>query len=110
MVQRCNACGRHQFYPRAFCTACLSDDLEWVEARGTGRIYTFTICRIAAHPALTAPYAVALIDLDEGVRMLANIVDCELALIRMGARVAVRFEPIGDEFTLPQFTLAGEPT
>ena len=105
MVQRCRACGRHQFYPRAFCAACLSDDIEWVQATGTGRIYTFTICRIAANAAMTAPYAVALIDLDEGVRMLANLVDCDLALIRCGGRVQVRFEPISDEFTLPQFTL-----
>jgi uncharacterized protein len=108
VLQRCKDCGRHQFYPRGFCTACLSGELEWVEASGSGRIYTFTICRIAAHPALTAPYAVALVDLDEGVRMLANVVDCDLALIRTGARVAVRFQAIGDAYTLPQFTLLQE--
>lgn len=108
VVQRCKECGRHQFYPRGFCTACLSGELEWVEARGTGRIYTFTICRIAANPAMTAPYAVALVDLDEGVRMLANVIDCDIALIRTGARVAVTFESIGGEFTLPQFKLLEE--
>ena len=108
MVQHCASCRRHQFYPRAFCAACLSDDVQWVQARGTGRIYTFTICRIAANPAMTAPYAVALIDLDEGVRMLADIVDCDIELIRTGARVQVRFESISDEYTLPQFTLQEE--
>jgi uncharacterized OB-fold protein len=105
VVQRCQDCGRHQFYPRAFCTACMSSALQWVEARGSGRIYSFTICRIAADPALTAPYAVALVDLDEGVRMLANLVDCDLAQIRTGARVVVRFQPLDDDLTLPQFTL-----
>jgi uncharacterized OB-fold protein len=108
VVQRCASCGSHQFYPRSFCTSCLSGELEWVEARGTGRIYTFTICRIAANAAMTAPYAVALIDLDEGVRMMANIVDCDIERIRIGARVQVRFEPISDEFILPQFTLQEE--
>jgi uncharacterized OB-fold protein len=108
VVQRCRHCGRHQFYPRGFCTACLADELEWVEVRGAGSIYTFTICRIAAHPAMTVPYAVALIDLDEGVRMLANIVDCDLGLIRAEARVAVRFQAMEDGFILPQFTLLEE--
>jgi uncharacterized protein len=108
VVQRCAGCGRHQFYPRAFCVSCLADSLEWVPARGTGYIYTFTICCIAANPAMTAPYAVALVDLDEGVRMLANIVDCDIERIRTGARVQVRFERISDEFTLPQFTLQEE--
>jgi uncharacterized OB-fold protein len=108
VVQRCGSCGRHQFYPRAFCTACLSAELEWVQARGTGRIYTFTICRTSANAAMTAPYAVALIDLEEGVRMMANVVDCDLERIRTGARVQVRFERISDEYTLPQFTLLEE--
>jgi uncharacterized protein len=108
VVQRCKDCVRHQFYPRGFCTACLSDQMEWAPARGAGRIYTFTICRIAANPVMTAPYAVALIDLDEGVRMLANIVECDIERIRTGARVQVRFERISDEFTLPQFTLQEE--
>lgn len=108
VVQRCAACGRHQFYPRAFCTGCLSEDLQWVQARGTGRIYTFTICRIAANEAMAAPYAVALVELDEGVRMLANVVGCDLDRIRTGARVEVRFEAVGEACTLPQFTLQEE--
>ncbi|HEX6017767.1 MAG TPA: Zn-ribbon domain-containing OB-fold protein [Burkholderiaceae bacterium] len=105
LIQRCADCGRHQFYPRPFCTTCLAERVNWVEAAGRGHVVTFTICRIAAHPALTPPYAVALVELDEGVRLLANIVDCELDAIRCGARVQVRFERLDDEITLPQFTL-----
>jgi len=108
LVQRCADCGRQQFYPRAFCTACLSERIDWVEAKGSGQVVTFTICRIAAHPALTPPYAVALIELDEGVRLLANLVDGALDAIRCGARVRVRFERLDDEITLPQFTLVPE--
>lgn len=109
VVQHCKACARHQFYPRPFCAHCLSDEIEWVEASGLGRIYTFTICRIAANPAMVPPYAVALVELDEGVRLLSNIVDCETAAIHCGSRVQVRFERISDQFTLPQFTLIQEP-
>jgi uncharacterized OB-fold protein len=107
VVQHCKACGRRQFYPRAFCTACLSPELEWSECSGLGRIYTYTICRIPGHPSMAAkvPYAVAMIDLDEGVRMLTNIVDCDIGNIAIGARVGVCYERISEEFNLPQFTL-----
>lgn len=105
-VQRCGACGHHQFYPRAFCTACLAENLQWVDASGRGRIYTFTVCRIAAGPAFEArlPYAVAIVELDEGVRLLANI-EGDAARISIGAPVTVCFERIDDGCTLPQFKL-----
>ncbi|MFC9660021.1 Zn-ribbon domain-containing OB-fold protein [Nocardia sp. NPDC127606] len=107
VVQRCEECGRHQFYPRAFCTACLSEHLEWVDSVGAGSIYTFTICRIPADPSMAdkVPYAVAIIDLDEGVRLLTNIVDCPIDRIRVGAHVEVRFERVSTTAVLPQFTL-----
>ncbi|MET8871213.1 Zn-ribbon domain-containing OB-fold protein [Nocardia sp. NPDC004604] len=108
VIQRCAQCGRHQFYPRAFCTTCLSEPLEWVATAGLGRIYTFTVCRVPAHPSMAdkVPYAVAMIDLDEGVRLLTNIVDCPIDRIRVGARVAVCFERVSPTTVLPQFTLA----
>lgn len=106
-IQRCATCGQHQFYPRAFCTACLSEQLAWVDSAGAGSIYTFTICRVPAHPSMAdkVPYAVAVIELDEGVRMLTNIVDSAMDRIRIGARVELRFERIGSTTVLPQFTL-----
>lgn len=107
VIQHCSVCGRHQFYPRAFCTHCLDQALEWVPATGRGRIYSYTICRIAVAPAFEArlPYVVAMIDLDEGVRMLANIVESDVDRIAIGARVAVRFEQVNEACTLPQFAL-----
>ncbi|TDN58020.1 Zn-ribbon domain-containing OB-fold protein [Paraburkholderia sp. BL10I2N1] len=108
VVQRCGSCGRRQFYPRAFCTACLSDSVEWVDCSGRGTIYTYTICHIAGHPSMAdkVPYAVAMIDLDEGVRMLAGIVDSDLAQVAIGAPVEVTFERISAEYALPQFKIA----
>jgi uncharacterized OB-fold protein len=111
VIQRCTACARHQFYPRPFCTACLSDELEWVEASGCGQIYTYTICHIPANPAMAeqVPYAMAVVDLPEGVRMLTQIVDSDLGQVCIGAAVQVVFESVSDDITLPQFKLLVTP-
>jgi uncharacterized OB-fold protein len=107
VIQRCASCGHCQFYPRAFCIECLSERIEWINASGQGRIYSYTVCRIAPSPAFEArlPYVVALIDLDEGVRMLANLLDVELEEVAIGARVGLCFEAVSESCTLPQFTL-----
>ena len=108
LIQRCSTCNHTQFYPRAICTSCLSHEIGWIEASGRGSIYTYTICRIAAHPTFESrlPYTVAMIDLDEGVRMLANIVDVDVERIAASARVVACFERIDDTCTLPQFKLS----
>ncbi|MNI53490.1 hypothetical protein D3C73_1083260 [compost metagenome] len=107
VIQRCAGCGTCQFYPRAFCISCLCERLDWINASGHGRIYTWTVCRIAPSPAFESrlPYVVALIDLDEGVRLVANILDADLARVAIGARVSVCFESVSESCTLPQFTL-----
>ncbi len=108
-IQYCRACARHQFYPRRFCTQCLSDAIEWVQANGRGRVYTYTVCHVAGHPAFESrvPYAIAMIELDEGVRLLAGIVDSDMERLAVGAPVQVCFERISDEFALPMFRLTG---
>jgi uncharacterized OB-fold protein len=110
-IQYCRACARHQFYPRRFCTQCLSDQLDWVEASGRGRIYTYTICHVAAHPAFETrvPYAIGMIELDENVRMLAGIVDSDVERLSIGASVQVCFERISDNIALPMFQLSHQP-
>ena len=108
-IQYCRACDRHQFYPRRFCTQCLSDEIEWVQASGHGHVYTYTVCHIAGHPAFETrvPYAIAMIELDEGVRMLAGIVDSDMERLGVGAPVQVCFERISETFALPMFRLTG---
>ncbi len=107
VVQQCRSCGKTQFYPRFFCISCLSEEIGWVDTSGRGRIYTFTICRIPGNPAMKdrTPYAVAVIDLEEGVRMLTEIVDSGLEHIAVGAEVEVVFESVGPDIVLPQFRL-----
>ena len=111
-IQYCPACARHQFYPRRFCTQCLSDQIEWVQASGRGRVYTYTVCHVAAHPAFESrvPYAIGMIELDEGVRMLAGIVGSDFEHLAIGAPVEVCFESISDEIALPMFRLTAGDT
>ncbi len=73
LVQRCGACGHHQFYPRPLCLACESLDLAWVEVSGKGTIYSLTTVRIPVTPELPPPYRVAIVELAEGPRLLSNI-------------------------------------
>ena len=86
--------------------ACRTE-IEWVKASGNGRVYTYTVCHVAAHPAFESrvPYAIAMIELDEGVRMLAGIVDSDMERLAVGAPVRVCFDRISAEIALPMFTL-----
>ena len=99
MIQQCAHCKARQFFPREFCTACLSADLDWIECSGKGAVYTYTINRRGAGAAFgeRVPYVVAAIDLDEGVRMMANIVDSPPEAVRIGSRVRVCFERVSDD-------------
>jgi uncharacterized OB-fold protein len=104
-IPRCLDCGRHHFYPRALCPHCHSDRLEWSQVSGRGTIHSYTIVRRAPGPAFAAdvPYAVVLIDLAEGPRMLSNLVGAKVDTIRIGDTVEVVFDAVTDEVTLPSF-------
>ncbi len=110
VVQTCRNCGNTQFYPRGFCVSCLSDDLDWVQSAGRGAIYSFTVCRVPGHPSMAdqVPYAMALVDLDDGIRMLAQIVETDLDQVTIGAPVQVVFQRLSDDIQLPQFKISSE--
>ena len=73
-LQHCGDCGRFQFYPRTVCSHCDSTALTWRAVSGNGRIASFTVVRRAISFAYDAPYVVALIDLEEGPRMMSSVV------------------------------------
>lgn len=104
--QACRGCGHVQFYPRAQCTACQSADLQWKVASGLGTVYTATVNHRAPTAAFKAeaPYVIALIDLDEGFRMMMNVINCEPASVGIGMRVKITFEARGEngEQLIPQ--------
>lgn len=87
MLQRSASSGRHVFFPRIAEPATGAVDLEWVEASGSGTIYSFTIMR-SKPPA--PDIVIALVDLAEGVRMMSRIVDCDPALLKIGMSVHAR--------------------
>lgn len=101
IVQRCVACSSHQFYPRPFCLACEATALEWVDAKGTGTIYSLSTVRIPVISELPPPYMIALVDLDEGPRLLTNI---EPGPARIGDRVKLAWRSREDLPPLPIFT------
>jgi uncharacterized OB-fold protein len=106
LLQYCPDCARYQFYPRPVCTACLGSDLEWREAQGTGAVYSFTVVhRAPSQEFQDTPYIVALVDLQEGVRMMSNIVGADPKAIHIGTSVKVRFEKRGDA-SVPVFELS----
>ncbi len=104
--QVCNACSGVVFYPRRHCPHCMSFDLRWETSKGAGAIYSFTIIRQIGHPFFRtrAPYAVALIDLDEGFRLMSHVVVDKDAVdgVAIGQRVRVDWEDY-DEVSLPVF-------
>lgn len=106
LVQRCDDCGTHYFYPRRFCPECLSDRVIWLESSGRGRLHTFVINHRPPRgfPA-AGPFVIGIVELDEGPRLMTNIVDIEPdpAKIRCDMPVEVVFEEITDEITLPKF-------
>jgi uncharacterized OB-fold protein len=105
LIQKCSDCEQYIFYPRMACPHCFSENIEWVEASGKGTIYAFTVVESnAPSPFLEdMPYVIAVIILEEGVRMLSNIVDCNPDDLQCDQSVEVTFEKMNDEFTLPKF-------
>ena len=109
LAQRCATCDRYIWYPREHCPGCLGTDLEWAELSGNGTIYTFNVMRKPGNPMMAdaVPYVIALVDLDEGVRMTSNIVGTEPEQVQCGQRVAVDWSvQLDDGRHLPMFAPA----
>jgi uncharacterized OB-fold protein len=111
LIQRCSVCARTQSVPRPFCRHCGAEAPQWERSAGLGRIYTFTVNYRAAnaHMADKLPYVVAVVELDEGPRLMANIAGARPEDVRIGARVRVCFLPLGEGLSLPQFEPADGP-
>jgi uncharacterized protein len=104
LVQRCESCGHFQLYGRAVCTVCWGD-VSWVEASGRGEVATWTVIRQNYSRPFRdwIPYVVALVDLEEGPRLMTNIVDCDPDEVTMGMKVVARFEEVSEEAGIALF-------
>jgi uncharacterized OB-fold protein len=98
------SCGNHQYYPRPICLACDSTDLELVEASGLGRIHSYTVVHRSVDPRFEAPYTVALVDLEEGPRLLTHVVGDEPDEVRCDAPVRLTWLEREAALPLPVFT------
>jgi uncharacterized OB-fold protein len=105
-IQRCDACSRHVFYPRSICPHCSADRLSWITATGKGTIYSYTVAHQAFGPYTDeVPFVVAIVELEEGVRIMTRIVGTPPEQVRIGVAVHVTFATISEELTLPYFQL-----
>ncbi|HIG41677.1 MAG: Zn-ribbon domain-containing OB-fold protein [bacterium] len=102
--QQCDSCETIVFYPRRHCTGCTNGSLAWKVSAGTGTVYTFSVVRQSYHPFFRnlVPYAVAWIDLDEGPRILSNVVGVPPEEVAIGQRVQIEWEE-HEELNIPLF-------
>lgn len=109
LYQECPACQHRQFYPRACCTSCLAEP-EWRTASGRGTIHTFSVVRQNYAPPFKkwAPYVVAIVELDEGPRMMGNVVGIDVDEVRIGQTVEVEFVGATDDVAFPFWRVVQE--
>ncbi len=110
VFQRCTGCSRAVFPLRTVCPHCFSEALDLERSAGQGIVHSFTTQHRASHPFFAAdvPYTLVLVDLDEGVRVFANLVDCAPEDARIGMPVEAVFDDVEPELTLLRFRTASE--
>lgn len=104
--QRCKSCKTWRHLPRHGCGACGSPDWEWSPSTGRGRIFSWTVTHQAPYPGLATPYVVAVIEVDEGVRMAAGLRDVDPAALELDQPVEVEMVGVSETAAVPFFRLA----
>lgn len=104
LLCECDDCGLVYYYPRALCPNCFSEDINWVEASGTGKVYSYsTTSTMSGWPEDDLPLVVAYVELDEGPRMMTNV-DANPDTIEIGTCVEVQFvETEEEDVAVPVF-------
>ena len=107
-LRKCNGCGKAYFYPRDFCPSCHSKDVTWVQSSGKGTLYSFVINHRPPPSFGSAPYVIAVVELEEGPRMMTNLVGVEPDpdKIRCDSPVEIVYDDVTEDITLPKFRLA----
>lgn len=107
LIQRCQLCEHLWFPPVPNCNRCLSNDVEWIEISGKGKIYSFIVYQQSWHPGFRdeIPYNLAIIELEEGVRVMNNVVGISNVLVEIGMDVEVMYDDVTPEVTIPRFKL-----
>lgn len=103
VVPRCSGCGLRFFVPEPVCPGCMSADWRYEPSSGRGTVYSVTVVHRAPGPGFDVPFALAVIDLDDGATMLSHVLGPEPDDVRVGARVRVDFRRLTEEIALPCF-------
>ena len=108
LLKKCADCGEYHFYPRPFCPKCWSENVEWVEASGRATVYTYSVIPTNDLPPFNerVPYVAAVVELEEGPRVMTNIEGTPHEDLRIGMPVTVDFRPLDDEITIAVFRAA----
>ena len=109
LIQRCGSCGVLRHPPRPACAECRSFEWDTVEASGRGTVYSFVVVHHPQVPAFDYPLAVAVVELEEGTRLVANITGVGPEAVHIGMPVTVDFVAVDDELTLPMFRPLSAP-
>lgn len=102
-VQQCKSCKTYSHPPRPVCHHCRKFELEWVPVTGKGVIYSFVVYHRSVHPGFIVPYEVVLVELEEGVRIVSNMVDCGPENIEIGMPVELVVDQVFEDIALPKF-------
>ena len=105
MIASCGSCRKVHHYPRPFCPSCWSNDVSLIESSGKATLYTYsTVYRNELPPfSERVPYVAAVVDLEEGPRLMTNVVDCEPTDLRVGMALQVVFTELSDDVSAPVF-------
>jgi uncharacterized OB-fold protein len=106
LLGKCAECGSFHYYPRRHCPDCFSDDVDWVPSVGTGEIYSYSYSeQVAGWPEEDFPHVVGYVELEEGPRVIGQLVDCDPEEVSIGTPVAVEFRETEDEdVAIPVFS------
>ena len=105
LMPKCTACGTISFPPTVACGTCEKTDFTWIEVSGNGKIYSFVVYHRVYHPSFKdkVPYVVAVVQLDEGPRIISNVVGVPAADVVCEMPVTVQYEAIDDGYLIPKF-------
>lgn len=105
LLKKCSRCGKIDHPPYIYCSECWSEEHEWINASGQGKIYAFSTVLLGAPLEFTndIPYTIAMVDLNEGPRMLTTIVNAKPEELKIGMDVEIIFDDITEGVTLPRF-------
>jgi uncharacterized OB-fold protein len=109
VAQRCAGCGRLRHPPRPLCPHCHGLDHDLVDLAGTGVVYSYALLHHPQHPSFAYPVAAVLVDLDEGIRLVSNLVDVEPGEVKIGMAVRARMAPTAEGGAVPVFEPAARP-